>query len=42
MVTLLDTEANINIITAKIVAAINLPILEIISLEVETFTGHNT
>jgi hypothetical protein len=38
---LLNIEADINIITAKIADAINLSILEIIPLEIKTFTGHN-
>jgi hypothetical protein len=38
---LLDTETNVNVMTAKIADAVNLFILEIISMEVETFTGHN-
>jgi hypothetical protein len=38
---LLDIEADINIITVKIADATNLPILEIISLEAETFTSYN-
>jgi hypothetical protein len=39
---LLNTEADINVITAKIADTANLPILEIISMETKTFTGHNT
>jgi hypothetical protein len=40
--TLLDTETNVNVITAKIADAANLPILEITPIKVEIFTGHNT
>jgi hypothetical protein len=42
VVTLLNTGADVNIMTAKIADVTNLPILEIISMEVKTFTGHNT
>jgi hypothetical protein len=38
---LLDIGADINVITAKIADIVNLSVLEIISLEVETFTGYN-
>jgi hypothetical protein len=38
---LLDTEADVNIIIIKVADVANLPILEIISIEAETFTGHN-
>jgi hypothetical protein len=38
---LLDTEADINVITAKIADAVNLPILEIIPMEIKTFTDYN-
>jgi hypothetical protein len=41
MVALLNTEANINVITAKIADATNLPILEITPIKAKTFTGHN-
>jgi hypothetical protein len=41
VVTLLNTRANVNVMTAKIADAINLPILEIIPIEAETFTGYN-
>jgi hypothetical protein len=41
MTVLLNIEADINIIIAKIADAVNLPILEIIPLEVKTFTGYN-
>jgi hypothetical protein len=41
MAALLDIGADINIMTVKIADAVNLPILEIISLEAETFTGYN-
>jgi predicted aspartyl protease len=39
--TLLDTGADINVITVKIADAVNLPILEIIPIEAEIFTGYN-
>jgi hypothetical protein len=38
---LLDTGADVNIITAKVADVANLFILEIIPMEVETFTGYN-
>jgi hypothetical protein len=38
---LLNTEANVNIIIVKVADAANLPILEIIPIEVKTFTGYN-
>jgi hypothetical protein len=38
---LLNTGADINVITAKVADATNLPILEITPIEAETFTGHN-
>jgi hypothetical protein len=38
---LLNIKADINVMTAKIADAANLPILEIISIEIEIFTGHN-
>jgi hypothetical protein len=41
MAILLDTEADINVMTAEIADVINLFILEIILMEAETFTGHN-
>jgi len=41
MITLLDTKADVNVITVKIADAANLPILKIIPLKVETFTGYN-
>ena len=37
---LLDTGADVNIITVKVADAVNLSILEIISLKVEIFTGY--
>jgi hypothetical protein len=42
IIALLDTKTDINIIIAKIADAANLFILEIISIEIKTFTGHNT
>jgi hypothetical protein len=42
MTALLDTETDVNVITIKVADAANLPILEIISIEAETFTGYNT
>jgi hypothetical protein len=42
MTALLNTETDINVIIAKIADAINLPILEITSIEIKTFTGYNT
>jgi hypothetical protein len=39
---LLDTKTDVNVITAKIADVINLPVLEIIPIEIKTFTGHNT
>jgi hypothetical protein len=41
VIALLNIKTDINIITAKVADVINLPILEIIPLEVKTFTGHN-
>jgi hypothetical protein len=38
---LLDIEADINVIIAKVADAANLFILEIIPMEAETFTGYN-
>jgi hypothetical protein len=38
---LLNTEADINVMTTKIADATNLPILEITPIKIETFTGHN-
>jgi hypothetical protein len=38
---LLDIEADINVIIAKIADAANLPVLEIIPIETEIFTGYN-
>jgi hypothetical protein len=38
---LLDTEADINVIIAKIADATNLSILEITPIKAETFTGYN-
>jgi hypothetical protein len=38
---LLNTRADVNVITVKIADAANLPVLEIISMEVEIFTGYN-
>jgi hypothetical protein len=38
---LLNTETDINVITVKVADAANLPILEITSIETETFTGYN-
>jgi hypothetical protein len=39
---LLNIETDVNVITVKVADAINLFILEIIPMEAETFTGHNT
>jgi hypothetical protein len=41
IVVLLNTRADINVIIAEVADAINLFILEITSLKVEIFTGHN-
>jgi hypothetical protein len=41
MTALLNTGADINIMTAEIADAINLPILEITLIKVKTFTGYN-
>jgi hypothetical protein len=38
---LLNIGADVNVMTAKIADAVNLLILEIIPLKIETFTGHN-
>jgi hypothetical protein len=38
---LLDIRADVNVIIAKVADAANLPVLEIIPMEVETFTGYN-
>jgi hypothetical protein len=40
--TLLDTGADVNVMTIKIADATNLPVLEITPLKTEIFTGHNT
>jgi hypothetical protein len=41
VVALLNIGADVNIMIAKIADAVNLFILEIIPIEVETFTGYN-
>jgi hypothetical protein len=38
---LLNIKADINVMITKIADVINLPILEIIPIEIETFTGYN-
>jgi hypothetical protein len=42
IVILLNTKADINVITIKVADATNLPILEIIPIKIKIFTGHNT
>jgi hypothetical protein len=42
MAILLNTGADINVMTAEVADAANLPILEIIPMETEIFTGYNT
>jgi hypothetical protein len=39
---LLNIETDVNVITTEIADAVNLLVLEIISMEVEIFTDHNT
>jgi hypothetical protein len=41
MTVLLNTGADINVMTVEIADAANLPILEITPLKAETFTGYN-
>jgi hypothetical protein len=41
VVVLLDTGADVNVMTIEVADVANLPILEIIPMEAETFTGHN-
>jgi hypothetical protein len=41
MAALLDTKADINVIIIEIADAVNLPILEIIPMKAEIFTGYN-
>jgi hypothetical protein len=41
MIALLDIKADINVMTVEVADIINLPILEIIPLKIETFTGYN-
>jgi hypothetical protein len=41
MAALLDIETNVNVIIIKIADVANLSILEIIPIEIKTFTGHN-
>jgi hypothetical protein len=41
IIALLDTEADVNIMTIKVADAANLFILEIIPIEIKIFTGHN-
>jgi hypothetical protein len=41
MAVLLDIKADVNIMTVKVADVINLFILEIISIKVKIFTGHN-
>jgi hypothetical protein len=41
MTILLNIKADINVITIKIADVTNLPILEIIPIKTETFTGYN-
>jgi hypothetical protein len=42
MTVLLDIRADINIMITEIADVVNLPILEIISLKIEIFTGYLT
>jgi hypothetical protein len=39
---LLNTGADVNVMTVKVADAINLPIFEITPMKAETFTGYNT
>jgi hypothetical protein len=41
MAALLNTKADINVMTVKVADVINLSILEIIPMEAKIFTGHN-
>jgi hypothetical protein len=41
VIALLNTKADINVIIVEVADAVNLSILEIISIEVKIFTGYN-